>query len=206
MHSFSWTLLYSKYLALCWSLFMLMKVIIKHSCGYCWPPHSWYRWFDHGVPTLDSGVHLTIKSLLQLSHLLELKTYIIKNRTKATFFRILNTMLLPLYHTVPCRWGLAVCCETLDVGQEAGVCVKLIPATQPSALIVLLQLVALSLFCYGAAWSSWPEGVQTVHVGVIIMLLTEGGHVMSKISQYQSSHCFFLLIFKLLSTPAWMIP
>lgn len=138
-HSCSRTLLYSKYLPLCSSLFMLMKVIIKHRYGYCCPPHSWYCWFAHGVPILDSGVHLTTKSFLQSSYLLKLKTHIIKNITKALYshflskapFRIPNTLSLPLYRTVPCRWGwgVVVCCETLDMGHEAGVCVKLSPAT-----------------------------------------------------------------------------
>lgn len=130
---------------------MLMKVIMKHRYGYCCPPHRWYHCFDHGVPILDSGVHSTTKSFLQLSHLLEFKAYIIKNITKSlnlcflskTFSRIPNT--LSLYHTVPCRWGVVVCCETLDMGKKVGpvfrqLCEVLL------ALIVLLQLVASALF------------------------------------------------------------
>lgn len=89
----------------------------------------------------------------------------------------------------PGRWtGSRLC---------SGVCVKLSPATQPTALIARL---ASSLF--GAAEPVDAAAGRTngnASVGVIIMLLTRG-HVTSKISQNQSSHCFLQLIFKLPST------
>lgn len=67
-----------------------MKVIMKHRYGYCCPPHRWYHCFDHGVPILDSGVHSTTKSFLQLSHLLEFKAYIIKNKIFKFVFSFQN--------------------------------------------------------------------------------------------------------------------
>lgn len=104
---------------------------------------------------------------------------------------------------VPCRWGLAVCCETLDMGQEAGpvfrrlceakscyvvVSFNCSPAARRVTALVLRS--SLIVTATGSTNSACGCDHNASH---------RGGHVTSKINQYLTAFSCLFLTFPLVN-------